>query len=141
MANVTYERLIKDVCASSENIAEEVLANQALQYNDIAVKLNHEEITHELGHFNCLTLETDIAEVPSAANARFFEEILEANFIWLSTGGATLWIPPGGDTVGLGIRMAIDQASGHELKLTLDGFTQAAKTLSKTFKEIIAKHA
>ena len=139
MANITYESLIKDLCADGKNKADEVLATSSLSYNEVDVALKHEEITHELGHFNCLTLEANVAEIPRTVEARFFEEILEANFIWLSTGGATLWIEPGSDKIGLGIRMAIDQASSNELKLTLDGFTQAAKTLTKTFKEASTK--
>jgi hypothetical protein len=141
MANNTYEILIKDLCADGKNKAEEVLATSSISYNEVDVALKHEEITHELGHFNCLTLEADVAEIPINAGVKFFQEILEANFIWLSTGGATLWITPGGSTIGLGIRMAIDQASSNELKLTLDGFTQAAKTLTKTFKESASKTA
>jgi hypothetical protein len=139
MANSTYENLIKNLCMDGKNQADAVLANSTITYNEVEIGLKHEEITHELGHFNCLTLEAIVADIPTAAEKRFFEEILEANFIWLSTGGATLWIAPGTKKIGLGIRMAIDQASSHELQLTLDGFTQAAKTLTKTFKESAAK--
>lgn len=139
MANNTYEGLIKGLCADGKNKAEEVLAAKAITYNEVEVDLHHEEITHELGHFNCLTLEATVAKVPAEADVKFFEEILEANFIWISTGGATLWIEPGSNTVSMGIRMAIDQATSNELKLTLDGFTQAAKTLTKNFKEAAEK--
>lgn len=138
MANSTYESLIKSLCGDGKNKAEDVLASSVLAYDEVNVALRHEEITHELGHFNCLTLETELADVPFNAEVKFFEQILEANFIWLSTGGATLWIEPGSDKVSMGIRMAIDHATSNELKLTLDGFTQAAKTLSKNFKEKIA---
>lgn len=139
MANSTYESLIKGLCADGKHKAEDVLAAKAINYNDVEVELHHEEITHELGHFNCLTLESTVAKVPANAEVKFFEEILEANFIWISTGGATLWIEPGSNTVSMGIRMAIDQATNHELKLTLEGFTQAAKTLTKNFQEKAAK--
>lgn len=118
--------------------AEAFVRTEEVVVDDITVSLYYEG-DENIGEVVCFSL----LGKPDAANlAKVSQVLLEANYLWAGTGGATLGMSPEDQKVMCAVRLQIDGLTGESLASTIDAFVDTASFWKRWIAgEIEIKHA
>lgn len=120
--NPTYEELLRQFAAHVGLDAQELLSTEEVLIDGLAVglQLDGDRADGDLVFFALLG-------TPSAEHlGRIASTLLEANNLWVGTGGCTLGLQQATGAVTLCGRMPISALTGESLAMLLDGFVDTA---------------
>lgn len=120
--NQAYKNLLTTFANEVGLDPEGFLRTEELVIDDITVSLYFEgdEEIGEVVAFSLLGTPADdrLREVTGV--------LLEANYMWAGTGGATLGMNPENNKVMIGVRLPLDGLTGESLATVLDAFVDTA---------------
>ena len=126
-----YEDLIRNFCKAAQ-IAD---AHKVLETHEIIIEdrtfafFYDDEIA---GHD--FVIYVDIPFLKQQADADFYRALLEANYHWEKTGGTTLGLHPERDSIGLSIKLAVNDPNGDMLFTAVQHLDQLAKSWQEAIK-------
>jgi hypothetical protein len=126
-----YEDLIRNFCKAA-NIPD---AHKVLETHEIVIEdrtfafFYDDEIA---GHD--FVIYVDIPFAKQQADAQFYRALLEANYHWEKTGGTTLGLHPERDSIGLSIKLAVNEPNGEMLFTAIQHLDQLAKSWQEAIR-------
>ncbi|WP_169457975.1 type III secretion system chaperone [Ottowia thiooxydans] len=125
-----YSALLEDYARHTGLPAQEFLASQELVFGDIAIGLAPEG-DEDVGDVTFFTsLGRPSAEVD---RAQLMQLMLEANGLWVGTGGCTLGLQAGTGVVLLCARLSLEVTDAASLSTALQGFA----TVATLWREVV----
>ncbi|MBY4599475.1 CesT family type III secretion system chaperone [bacterium BD-1] len=98
------------------------LKTEEVVVDDITVSIYYEG-DESIGEVVCFSMlgKPDAADLPKVSQV-----LLEANYLWAGTGGATLGMSPEDQKIMCAVRLQIDGLTGESLASTIDAFVDTA---------------
>jgi hypothetical protein len=121
-SSLSYEDILNALAEQVGLDAQELLTTQELVVDGqpIGLQLEGDERNGDLIFFASLA-----TPAPDQLQ-RVIRTLLEANHLWIGTGGCTLGLQPGTGAVTLCGRIRLDELGGKTLAALLDGFAETA---------------
>lgn len=132
MKNSLYQELVTNFCQTTGfDSPQSLLDTGEVMVDDIAVSLFFEpEIAEE-----DLVLYSDIALRPHETDPLLLQRLLEANMLWVGTGGATIGMHPETGRIGLATRLPVTEPDGNWLVQALYRFSVMARQWREFFED------
>lgn len=110
---------------------------RCLQFTeDLIVNVQYAEVT------DSLLLYSNLGELPGSASPDLLREMLEANFFWRETGGATLSIQPDSKMVMLAYEEPAEATTPERFEEVLKDFAESANSWQQVLsRESTPSHA
>lgn len=125
MKKSIYEELIRNFCAAAHiQDAHKVLETHEIVIEDRTFAFFYDD--EIAGHD--FVIYVDIPFDKQRANAQFYRALLEANYHWEKTGGTTLGLHPERNSIGLSIKLAVNEPNGEMLLTAIQHLDQLAKS-------------
>lgn len=119
MQTKLYEELVNNFCqATGFDTPQSLLASGEVLVDDVAISLFYEDTNG-----GELVLYSDIALRPHEPDPLLLQRLLEANMLWVGTGGATIGMHPETGRIGLATRLAVYKPDGNWLAQVLYRFS------------------
>ncbi|OZI68633.1 type III secretion system chaperone [Bordetella genomosp. 1] len=118
-----YQQLLEDYARLAGLEPAELAVNQELRIADLAVGLSAEGSQDE---GNVVIFTSLGPPAPQLPQERLMRLMLEANALWVGTGGCTLGLQAGTGAALLSARLPLVQCGAQALSGALDGFVDVA---------------
>lgn len=119
----TYFSFLQELAEYLDLAPDELLATEELVCDGLSVAMTYAG-DDEVGD---LVFFADLGSAPPDRQASVYRVLLEANSLWVGTGGATVGVHPGSGNVLLCARLPLEATTAQGFALALDAFVDTAQ--------------
>jgi hypothetical protein len=127
----TYRELLRTLAGLLQLDPEELVRTQELACGELSVGLQYMGD----GKVGDIAWFCDLGAPPPEQVAETWRLLLEANALWLGTGGATLGIQQGSDSILMSDRAPLGSVDAEGLAAALDNFVQVGRFWQQCLKD------
>ncbi|NJN47765.1 MAG: type III secretion system chaperone [Candidatus Competibacteraceae bacterium] len=120
------------------------LADMAMDENDFVCLFTNDGVVLNLDYHedeDVLVMYTTVGEIPDDKRLQLYQELLQANFFWESTAGATMCVDHTAERVMLMANITVSDLDLPKLMAVLDHFTGLAWAWSDRIRELVGQEA